>query len=47
MSKFGEEEDTFVLPFNAVRFLGETLKAMSKANPHKHPVSYPDDVLFQ
>jgi hypothetical protein len=29
VSKFGEEEDNFVLPFNAVRFLGETLKAMS------------------
>ncbi len=50
VSKFGgEEEDNFELPFNAVRFLGEALKAISnerKKNGH-HTGSYPDDVLFQ
>ena len=50
VSKFGgEEEDNFELPFNAVRFLGEALKAISnerKKNGH-HIASYPDDVLFQ
>ena len=49
MSRFEKdvEEEAFVLPFNAVRFLGEALKQISKMQRLESAQALSTDVLRQ